>query len=72
MDLNQDMTLYFKSLLDNVSIQVYSGKEKVCECKKYVFELLCLDYRVCDLAGEKIKGQVKIKATTYIPIIVID
>ena len=30
MDLNQDMTLYFKSLLDNSSIQVYNGKEKIC------------------------------------------
>ena len=72
MDLNQDMTLYFRSLLDNVTIQVLNGGDKICECKKYVFELLCLDYRVYDLSGDKIRGQLKIKATTYIPIIVID
>ena len=72
VELDQNMTLYYKSLLDNVTIEVYSGREKLCECTKYVFELLCLDHTVCDLKGNRIKGQVKIKATTYIPIIVID
>ena len=31
-----------------------------------------MDYMVCDLRGERVKGQVKMKATTYLPIIVIE
>jgi hypothetical protein len=72
LHLNQNMTLYFQSLLDAVELQVLSGSQKLCEAKLYVFELLGLDYRACDLVGDKVRGQLKVKATTFLPIIVVD
>lgn len=70
--LNQSMTLNYKSLLDTVTIQVFNGREKLCECKRFIFELLGTDFMICDLMGVRIKGQIKVKGTTYIPIIVVD
>lgn len=66
------MSLTFKSLLDTVTFQVWNNNNKMCECQKYVFEFLSEDYTLFNLGGESFKGQLKVKATTSLPIVIID
>lgn len=62
----------YRSLLDTVTFQVWDNRDKICECQKYIFELLCTDYQMYSLSGERFKGQLKIKSTTPLPIVIVD
>lgn len=62
----------YRSLLDSVTFQLWNQRDKICECQKFVFELLGTDYIMCSLKGEIYKGQLKIKATTPMPIVILE
>jgi hypothetical protein len=47
--MEESTTIMFHSLLDTVSLQLYGDKAKLCECKRFVFELIAEDSRAIEL-----------------------
>ncbi len=58
----------FRSLLDSIVLQIWSGKEKLSEGKVFVFELLGGGWRAVQLEGS-VAAIAKVAAHPPIPIL---
>lgn len=63
----------FHSLLDTVILQLYHEKTKLCECKRFLFELIGEGSRVLELDGDAVRrASIKVAARPPLPIVIIE
>lgn len=67
--LDEEVGLTYQNLLDTIFFQLWSGNHKLCELKKYVFELIDGQAKLIDLIGPSLKAQLKILPKNEMPII---
>lgn len=62
----------FRSLLDTITLQLCSERQRLCETKRFIFELLGEQSHIFELEGRNIKtAKIKVSAKPTIPIIMI-
>lgn len=63
----------FQSLLDTAILQLFHEKTKLCECKRFIFELIGDGSKLLDLEGEVVRrASIKISTRATLPIVIID
>jgi hypothetical protein len=69
----ESTTLVFHSLLDTVVLQLYNDKARLCEAKRFLFELIGDGSRILELEGEIVKrASIKLVARSTLPIVIIE
>jgi hypothetical protein len=70
---DESTTLMYHSLLDSVILQLFSEKVKLCETRRFVFELLGDGSRIFDLEGEVIKrASIKVACRPSLPVVLVE